>query len=393
MSMDSGGETFQASSGQEPPELQVTGLAAEHSDVSSPARFWHDSRALRVLGIGTELPGPPVPTAALLTGVEKRFRVAVLRRGMALAHRLKISTRHLCRDFDTRHEVPRPGHSNPDLAAAALRVALQEARLEVGDLDYLIGHTTSPACLAPPNIAFVADRLGFSGPYMELRQACTGFANALVIAQGLAAIPRVKAVGIVGSETGSVYFDPQRAGEDRSQLVNLVMMGDGAGALIVGPNDSGTGARISNNFFGHVGLGREPGFALAAGGSDQPFIERGTLEFEHDFAAVRNRGPELFYQGALVARRLGIGPGMVDHVIPHQANGRMAELLGPFLGIERRQVFVNARRLGNTGSAAMWLALAELRSTLKPGATVLALGTEATKYMFGGFLYVHGCSC
>ena len=109
---------------------------------------------------------------------------------------------------------------------------------------------------------------------MELRQACTGFANALVIAQGLVSIAGVKAVAIIGSETGSVYFDPQRAGEDVSQLVNLVMMGDGAAAIIVGPDDSGTGARISNNFFGQIGLGRQPGFALDAGGSDQPFRRR-----------------------------------------------------------------------------------------------------------------------
>jgi 3-oxoacyl-[acyl-carrier-protein] synthase-3 len=388
--MDSTGETFHIKSRYERRKPQVSELAVEQPDGLPSARFWHDSRAVKLLGMGTALPGPPVPTAALLTRVEKRFRVAVLRRGMAVANRLKISTRHLCRDFDTRHEVPRPGHSNPDLAAAALRLALNEARLEVGDLDYLIGHTTSPACLAPPNISMVADRMGFSGPYLELRQACTGFANALVIAQGLAAAPGVKAVGIVGSETGSVYFDPQRAGEDTSQLVNLVMMGDGAGALVVGPDDSGKGTRISNNFFGQVGLGRRPGFSLATGGSDQPFIEGGALEFEHNFTAVRNNAQELFGHGASVAHALGIGVKMVDHLIPHQANGRMAQLLGPFLRIEPKRVFVNASRLGNTGSAAIWLALAELRSTLEPGATVLALGAEATKYMFGGLLYVHG---
>ncbi len=67
----------------------------------------------------------------------------------------------------------------------------------------------------------------------------------------------------------------------------------------------------------------------------------------------------------------------------------MAEVLAPFLGIEARRVFVNADRLGNTGSAAIWLALAELRSNLEPGARVLVLGAEATKYMFGGFHYVH----
>jgi 3-oxoacyl-[acyl-carrier-protein] synthase-3 len=352
-------------------------------------QFWHDPRKLKVLGMGTALPGPPVTTAQLLKMVEDRFGVAVSRRGTALASRLKIATRHLCRDFEARREAPRPGNSNPDLAAIALQMALEEAQLGVGDLAYLIGHTTSPACLIPPNIALVADRVGYPGPYMELRQACTGFANALVIAQGLLSAPGVKAVAIIGSETGSVYFDPQRAGEDVSQLVNLVMMGDGAAAIIIGPDDSGPRARISNNFFGQIGLGRRPGFALADGGSDRAFVERGSLDFEHDFAAVRNSGPELFYRGAEAARALGIPVEIVDHVIPHQANGRMAELLAPFLGIEQSRVFVNAEHLGNTGSAAIWLALAELRSHLEPGRRVLALGAEATKYMFGGFLYVH----
>ena len=46
-------------------------------------------------------------------------------------------------------------------------------------------------------------------------------------------------------------------------------------------------------------------------------------------------------------------------------------------------------RLGNTGSAAIWLALAQLRPTLKSGQTVLALGAEATDFMFGGFRYCH----
>jgi 3-oxoacyl-[acyl-carrier-protein] synthase-3 len=354
------------------------------------SQFWHDPRKMKILGMGTALPGPPVTTAQLLKMVEGRFGISVSRRGSAFASRLKIATRHLCRDFEARRETPRPGNSNPDLAAIALRMALEEARLDVGELAYLIGHTTSPACLVPPNIALVADRVSFAGPYMELRQACTGFANALVIAQGLVSRPGVKAVAIVGSETGSVYFDPQRAGEDMSQLVNLVMMGDGAAAIIVGPDDSRPGARISNNFFGQIGLGRRSGFALAAGGSDQPFAKRGSIDFEHDFEAVRASGPELFYRGAEAARALGIGVETVDHVVPHQANGRMAELLAPFLGIEQSHVFVNADRLGNTGSAAIWLALAELRSRLDPGRRALALGAEATKYMFGGFLYVHG---
>ena len=340
--------------------------------------------------MGVALPGPPVSTSELLMRLEKRFGIALLRHGTALNKRLKIQARYLSRDFQARHETPRRGHSNPDLAAAALRRALEDARLGVGDLAYLIGHTTSPACLLPPNIALVADRLGFAGPYMELRQACTGFANALIIAAGLLAVTGVRAVAIIGSETGSAYFDPQQALEDHSQLVNLVMMGDGAGAIIVGPGDRAPGAHISGTFFGQIGLDRPPGFSLCAGGSEKPFVDGVTLRFEHDFAAVRASGLHLFYHGAAAARALGIGLDTIDYLIPHQANGRMAEFLSPFLGIEPERVFVNAETLGNTGSAAIWLALAELRKRLRPGASVLALGAEATKYMFGGFHYVHG---
>jgi len=358
-------------------------------DLAAPPS-WSDARTLKVLGMGTALPGPPVSTVDLLDRVEERFGVSISRQGRALAGRLKIATRHLCRDFAARHEAPRPGHSNPDLAAAALREALDQAQIHLHDLAYLIGHTTTPACLMPPNIALVADRLGFSGPYMELRQACTGFANALVIAQGLASAPSAKPIAIIGSETGSVYFDPGRAEDNAGQLVNLVQMGDGAAAIIVAPDDSQPGARLAKNFFGQIGLGHKPGFALAAGGSDSPFVEGGVLEFDHDYTAVQTTGPELFARGAAVARSLGIPVETADRVIPHQANGRMAELLSPHLRIDPNRVFVNANHLANTGSAAIWLALAELRPALEPGARVLALGAEATKYMFGGFLYVHG---
>ncbi len=382
--MDAISDTFRSRAESQPRKLVV----AENLDALPKPQFWHNSRSLKVLGMGTALPGPAVPTSELLEMIEGRFGVAVVRRGSALANRLKIATRHLCRNFEARHEAPRNGNSNPDLAAAAIRKALEEAHLAINDLAYLIGHTTSPACLVPPSIALVADRLGFAGPYMELRQACTGFANALVIAQGLASPPGARPIAIVGSETGSVYFDPKHAAEDLSQLVNLVMMGDGAAAVILGPDDSEPCARISNNFFGQVGVGRTPGFALTSGGSDRPFVQGGSLEFEHHYAAVRNGGPELFYHGAEVARSLGIAAHTVDRIIPHQANGSMAELLGPFLGIEPSHIFVNADRIGNTGSAAIWLALAEIRSSLKPGESILALGAEATKYMFGGFHYV-----
>jgi len=183
--------------------------------------FWSDPIPILVLGTGVALPGEPISSEELLTAVEKRFGLTLRRRGMAIAHKLGIRTRRLCRNMKTRLEAPRRGHRNPELAAAAVQSALGEAGLTAHDLSYLIGHTATPARLMPPNIGEVAEALDYGGPFVEFRQACTGFANALVFAQGLL---RAGAgpIAIVGSETGAVFFDPVRAAKDAGQLVNMV---------------------------------------------------------------------------------------------------------------------------------------------------------------------------
>src|SRR5260370_12361747 len=81
-------------------------------------QLWHDSRKLKVLGMGKALPGRPVTTSELLKLIEDRFGVAVSRRGTTLANRLQIATRHVCRAFESRRETPHPRHSNPHLTSA-----------------------------------------------------------------------------------------------------------------------------------------------------------------------------------------------------------------------------------------------------------------------------------
>ena len=234
--------------------------------------FWSDPAPILVRGTGVALPGEPISSEELLTAVEGRFGLSLHRRGMAIAHKLGIRTRYLCRNMRTRLEAPRKGHRNPELAAAAVRGALGEAGLAAHDLSYLIGHTATPARLMPPNIGQVAEVLDYGGPFVEFRQACTGFANALVFAQGLL---RAGAgpIAIVGSETGSVFFDPHRAAEDAGQLVNMVQMGDGAAAIILARDNDRAGPRLSHVYYGQMGRGRAPGLAVADGGSDIPRLQ------------------------------------------------------------------------------------------------------------------------
>jgi 3-oxoacyl-[acyl-carrier-protein] synthase III len=346
---------------------------------------WTCSHAVSLLGSGTALPGPPMATETLIELQERRFGFTQGRAARAIAHRLGIDWRHLARDWTVIGEGTRPGDGNPDLAARAVAAALADAGMGIGDLGYLIGHTASPAQPLPSNIAMVADRLCHAGPHAEFRQACTGFANALAMAIGLLALPGARPVAIVGSETASPFFAPG-AELAPGDIVNLVQMGDGAAAVILAPLTSGA-ARISHAWYGAIGLDRAPGLEMTAGGSACP-QHRGPLPVQHRFGDVRVAGERLFSAHAGALDTLGLTLANTDVIVPHQANGRIAAPLAAHLGLDPARVFVQADQVGNTGSAAIWLAVDAARRRLVRGETLLALGAEATKHMFGGFRLV-----
>ncbi|GAC1628953.1 MAG: ketoacyl-ACP synthase III [Nevskia sp.] len=347
---------------------------------------------LKLLGSGLALPGPAITTAALLSRIEHRFGIPQ-RTGVALGRRLGVQTRHHSREWLQPFEAPRAGHRNPELAALALVDALAQAGLPAGRLQFLFGHTTTPARLLPPNISEVAGTLGIGAPYVELRQACAGFANALQLASGLLQEPSAAPVAIVGSETGSVFFDPRALTEEPGQWVNLMQMGDGAGAVVLGPDDGSGGPWLEALFFGQIGLGRPPGFTLEEGGSDYPAVRQGRVcaSFHHDFEAVKQDGVDLFQAGLAAAASAGVELGALTAIVPHQANGHIGEWLSRALGIDEALFWGNGDRVGNLGSASIWVALAELRASgrLCAGDRVLFLGAEATQYLYGGFVYVH----
>ena len=352
-------------------------------------RSWRSTRSLSVLGSGRALPGETIGNPEL------DRRVLALAPGLSASslravHRaMGVEQRHLCRDFAAARERPRLGARNPELAAMAVRAALADAGLAAHDIAYLITHTATPAQPIPPNAGEIADLLGYDGPFVELRQACTGFANALMIAQGLLAEAGAGPVVIVGSETGSVYFDPRLAVDDAQQRVNFAQMGDGAGAVVLGPREPGRPC-IEASWFGCIGQGKTPGLKLPQGGSDHPFAD-GVIQFEQDFSSIATSGQELFEAGIAAAIEAGCPIDQADWIVPHQASGRIGEQIALVTGIAPHRFFLNADRVGNTGSAAIWIAFDELRrSRLSRGEQVVVLGAEATKYMFGGFAYRHG---
>ena len=340
---------------------------------------------VRLLGIGLALPGEPVSTAALCAQLSARFGVPAERVGRRLGARLQVDMRHLCRGFDSAIETPRPGQRNPELAAAALSQALADACVRPADLGYLLTHTATPARALPGGSAEVAARVGVRCAHAEFRQACTGFASALQFAFALLREPGARPVAIVGSETGSVFFDPHQLAHEPAQWINLLQMGDGAAAVVLGADDGSGGPTIDSAYFGQLPDAPPAGLSLAGGGSDCPAPGAGAIHFAHDYEAVARHGVALFEAGRDTLQARGHALAAAACVVPHQASGGVADWFAEHFGVRRARVGDHGRRVGNLGSASIWAALNDVFPALVPGERALFLGAEATQYSFGGF--------
>ena len=106
---------------------------------------------------------------------------------------------------------------------------------------------------------------------------------------------------------------------------------------------------------------------------------------------IKNSGPDLFLASIKCIRDRGHSLNEFDWIIPHQVNAHIGQLLSDHTHIPVDRFVVDAPIHGNLGSAAIWVSLDKLirSGKLLSGQKVLVLGAEATKYMYGGFIYTH----
>lgn len=348
--------------------------------------FRFSETRLKLFGSGHALPGDAVGNDELLAALEKLCGHRPARLARRIVDRLGIESRHVSRDLNLAISGTRPDCDAPTLCRKSIIEALGEC-----ELSYLIGHTTTPHTLLPPNVAWVAEELRYAGPYVELRQACTGFSNALIIAAAMIAEDHSTCVGIVGSENGSPYFNIDPGFVNQEQLINFVQMGDGAGAVVLGADGGNKDAIISDMFVGQIGVDMKPGISLAGGGSGEPFCSEGLPCFSHRATDVRREGEKLIEAGITAIQSRGYALSDFDWIIPHQANGFVGRLMEERYEEIAGKAFVTAHCVGNLGSAAIWVSFDLLRRSgkLSRGQRVLILGAEASKYLYGGFVYTH----
>lgn len=167
-----------------------------------------------LLGTGSALPKRVVTNAELAETVDTSDEWIVERTG--------IRARHIAGE----------GETTATLATDAARAALEVAGLAAQDIDLIILATATPDQTFPAAATKVQAALGIDDCVaFDVAAVCSGFLYAVTVADSMIRSGAANRALVIGSETFSRILD----WEDRT---TCVLFGDGAGAIVLGAEDS-----------------------------------------------------------------------------------------------------------------------------------------------------------
>jgi 3-oxoacyl-[acyl-carrier-protein] synthase-3 len=259
-----------------------------------------------------------------------------------------------------RRYIEESGIGPSDLAVPAVKMACENAGIDVSEVDAIIFATLSPDHDFPGSGCFLGDKLGLAGvPALDVRNQCSGFLYGLQIADAWIRCGMYKRVALVGGEVHSTGLDFSDEGRDVT-----VLFGDGAACALLGPGDDDDIGVIDVEVHAD-GSGAKELWIEAPTSANAPRITHEMIDDKTVFPAMNGRHvfrwattkmPEVSQS---VLERNGVSVEDLDLVVPHQANKRINELVSKKLGVAPEKVVHNIQKYGNTTAASIPLALSE----------------------------------
>ncbi|WP_332445957.1 beta-ketoacyl-ACP synthase III [Sphaerochaeta sp.] len=258
-----------------------------------------------------------------------------------------------------------------DLAMLAVEDLLARFGRSKDEIDGIVVATaTSDYPGFPSTACLLAERLGTSGPALDVSAGCTGFIYALEVARAMILSNSMRNALVIGAEKLSSVIN----WKDRN---TCVLFGDGAGCVLLEQDSSKQG--LLDTLLKAEGAGSG---ALTIDPGQRCITMEGRAVYNF---AVRSIGETIL---SLVQRN-NLTIDDIDWIVPHQANKRIISACAKRYSLNEDAFYLNIEHYANTSAASIPLALAEMqkKGLLKEGQKLLFVGFGAG-LTYGGSLLV-----
>jgi 3-oxoacyl-[acyl-carrier-protein] synthase-3 len=267
----------------------------------------------------------------------------------------------------------------------AVKGLLEKTNTDPRDIDLLICATITPDLPTPATGNIIAHAVGAVNAFSyDLQAACSGFLYAMVTGSQFIETGKYKKVVVVGVDKMSSLVNY----EDRT---TCVLFGDGAGAVLLAPNEAGFG--IMDSVLKGDGAGEEH-LHLKAGGSRRP-ASHATIDakehylYQNGQAVYKIAVSKMAESIQEIMQRNQLSSEDITFVVPHQANQRILSAVAQRAGLPMEKVMMNIEKFGNTTAATIPLCLWQYAPQLKPG-DKLIFTTFGSGYTWGAAYVVWG---
>lgn len=320
--------------------------------------------SIGVLGTGSYLPVHTVsnPVISARVGVDEEW----------IERKTQIRNRRFASDDE----------ATSDLAASAATVALAAAGIDSSAITHIVVSTSTPDSPQPPTAALVQRALEVpKAGCFDLNAVCSGFVYGLAVASGLLTADPGGYALVIGADLYSRILNF----EDRS---TAVLLGDGAGAVVLGPVSPGRGI-VATDF--HTRGDAHDLIAVPGGGSRMPTSHETVDAGAHYFTMQGRKVSEFVLSEVPPAieqllKKANVDISEVDHFVPHQPNGNLLDDLVQKAGLDHVTTHRTLEKYGNVGSACIPVALDEANraGAFQDGDLLLLAG-------FGGGMSIGTC--
>jgi len=255
------------------------------------------------------------------------------------------------------------GKASSDMAAKAIEEIIRKKKLDPLSIDCIICATVTPDMVFPSTANLIGDKIGAKNAFgFDLGAACSGFLFALTTATAFIESGRYKKIIVVGVDKMSSIID-------YTDRATCILFGDGAGAVLVEPTESGLG--VQDSILKSDGSGA-PYLHIKAGGSLKPATMETVLAKEH--YAFQDGQPVFKFAvkgmadvSAELMEKHHLTGDDIAWLVPHQANLRIIDATANRMGLSKEKVMINIEKYGNTTAATIPLCLWDWESKLKKG--------------------------